>query len=270
MSLFCKKILLMFIMIFLFSSRLGAQDKIRLKNGGELPEKSLEDIFYFPLRVTNSYDPFGYPPLFIEGSAKSHFEDAETLVSVFPPSIWDPQSSGFNFRSKLPPSNFKTLSYQVMFSKDFDFVKGGKLPGFCGGTGSTGGDKGNGVKGFSVRPVWREKGRAVSYVYYVDQKEKWGDQFQWEGPQRQPTYFSRGDWQYVKIFVQVNDVGQKNGIVQSYLNDHLVFEKTDFKFRTVPSLFVDTLCFNTFFGGDDETWAPKKEQTLRIRHVMIE
>ena len=35
------------------------------------------------------------------------------------------------FRARLKPANEVLFSYSVMFDKDWDFVKGGKLPGIC-------------------------------------------------------------------------------------------------------------------------------------------
>ncbi|KAK4055400.1 hypothetical protein OIO90_003238 [Microbotryomycetes sp. JL221] len=58
------------------------------------------------------------------------------------------------------------ISYEVAFEKDFDFVKGGKLPGGYGGEqteGCTGGDQSAAC--FSLRLMWREKGAGEVYAY---------------------------------------------------------------------------------------------------------
>jgi hypothetical protein len=50
------------------------------------------------------------------------------------------------------------LSYYVRFSENFDFVKGGKLPGLFGGVGNSGGEIPDGTDGFSTRFMWRRNG----------------------------------------------------------------------------------------------------------------
>lgn len=52
------------------------------------------------------------------------------------------------------------LEYRLRFDEGFDFVKGGKLPGLCGGPDTiTGGDACDGTRGWSVRLMWRRNGR---------------------------------------------------------------------------------------------------------------
>ncbi len=61
-------------------------------------------------------------------------------------------------------SSFKTmmLSYEIAFDSNFDWVKGGKLPGLRGGlnsTGCSGGNQADGLSCFSSRLMWRTSGQ---------------------------------------------------------------------------------------------------------------
>lgn len=47
------------------------------------------------------------------------------------------------------------LRYWVSFPRDFDFVKGGKLPGLWDGSQISGGAASDGTNGFSTRLTWR-------------------------------------------------------------------------------------------------------------------
>ena len=68
-------------------------------------------------------------------------------------------AGGAQWRLRFEESfNKCTAEYQVMFPIGFDFVKGGKLPGLCGGTSPAGGKKSDGSDGFSARIMWRERG----------------------------------------------------------------------------------------------------------------
>lgn len=75
-------------------------------------------------------------------------------------SLWN-TTDGSTFQSML-------LTYEVAFDADFDFVKGGKLPGLRGGPdpdGCSGGSAANGSNCFSSRLMWRKAaaGEGTSY-----------------------------------------------------------------------------------------------------------
>ncbi len=56
-----------------------------------------------------------------------------------------------------------TFAYSVFFPSDFDWVKGGKLPGLYGGrTGCSGGDAADDC--FSTRLMWRTRGAGELYL----------------------------------------------------------------------------------------------------------
>ncbi|CCM01464.1 uncharacterized protein FIBRA_03518 [Fibroporia radiculosa] len=69
--------------------------------------------------------------------------------------LWNASNStGAQFTSML-------LTYEVAFDSDFDWVKGGKLPGLRGGAdayGCSGGQRANGSNCFSTRVMWRPEG----------------------------------------------------------------------------------------------------------------
>lgn len=57
------------------------------------------------------------------------------------------------------------VEYEVYFPSDFDFVKGGKLPGFHGGNLDCSGYSvvPNGKNCFSTRLMWRENGEVCAF-----------------------------------------------------------------------------------------------------------
>ena len=67
-----------------------------------------------------------------------------------------PEKNGAGWRFPIGRRETAELSYTVRFGKDFDWVKGGKLPGFCGGPENvSGGRPADGTNGFSARLMWR-------------------------------------------------------------------------------------------------------------------
>lgn len=148
------------------------------------------------------------------------------------------------------------LRYQVCFGEDFDFVKGGKLPGLCGGPETiTGGDKVNGLEGFSARVMWRKDGRGQAYVYHMHQKSKYGDEFDFPEGFR----FVPGEPTEIRLRVDMNKAGKRDGQLRIWANQQLVVERTDLQWRKGSTYGVDSILFNTFHGGGDAAWAPNRD-----------
>ena len=144
----------------------------------------------------------------------------------------------------------------MRFEEDFEFVKGGKLPGLCGGPKTiTGGDEVNGREGFSVRLMWRKDGRGQAYVYHMHQPSKYGDQFDFPDSFR----FKPGTIYEVKIRVEMNKAGKRDGQLQVQVNGETVVNRKDLQWRKSSTYGVDSILFNTFHGGNDSAWAPKRD-----------
>ena len=161
----------------------------------------------------------------------------------------------------------KPWRYLVRFEKDFDFVKGGKLPGLCGGPKTiTGGDKVTGEEGWSARIMWRKEGRGQAYVYHMNQPSKYGDEFDFPEAFR----FTPGQTMQLRIRVTMNTVGKRDGTLQVWVKpaddakETLVVDMTDMQWRSVASIGADSILFNTFHGGGDKSWAPTRDCHARF------
>jgi hypothetical protein len=145
------------------------------------------------------------------------------------------------------------LRYFVRFPSDFDFVKGGKLPGFYGGTNISGGHIPNGTDGFSTRFMWRTEGQGEVYVY-MPSSTKFGTSLG-----RGSFRFTPGKWHCVEQELSLNTPGQADGQVRVWLDSEAVFEQQQLFFRSVPDLRIEGVFFSTFFGGGDPSWAPPRD-----------
>lgn len=99
---------------------------------------------------TNSSASTSNPVLQVQYPAGS-FQDNNNGGAQFY-AMWN--SSGSPFQSML-------VTYEVAFDTDFDWVKGGKLPGLRGGpdpNNCSGGNQANGTNCFSSRVMWRKDG----------------------------------------------------------------------------------------------------------------
>lgn len=162
------------------------------------------------------------------------------------------------------PSDRIKLSYSLRFSRDFDFVKGGKLPGLYGGTGNSGGDIPNGRDGFSSRLMWRKNGIGEVYAYLPNSKKNGTSlgRGQWT--------FRPNTWHQIQQELQLNTPDRSDGSVRIWLDQKLVLEETGLRFRTTSKLKIDGIFFSTFFGGDDRSWSPPKDVFIDFANFSIE
>lgn len=148
------------------------------------------------------------------------------------------------------------LHYEVRFPADFEFAKGGKLPGLYAGKAPSGGDKVNGRSGWSLRLMWREDGAGELYEYVYNKKGKYG-----LSVGRGSFSFPRDRWVGIDLEVIVNDPDQRNGEARLWIDGRQVIEQDDIVFITKEGRAEEKgLMFSTFFGGSDKSWASPKDQ----------
>lgn len=151
------------------------------------------------------------------------------------------------------------LSFKVRFDSDFDFVKGGKLPGLCGSQCKTGGNIPSGDDGWSARHMWRTGGAAVQYLYFFGQPSTYGLDVPFDigGTQR---VFTPGQWTTIVQQVALNTMSSEgavaNGKVCSWFDGEKAACDSGYVFRTQDTMHIDKFYLSTFHGGDGTDWAP--------------
>lgn len=161
------------------------------------------------------------------------------------------------------------LTYEVFVPDDFNFVKGGKLPGIAGGTANVGGNKPDGKNGWSVRLMFKEDGIVCGYLYYVDMPGEFGEKkfLQVNG---QLIRLVKGDWNTIAIYVKMNHPSNSNGLLKIAVNGEIGLDSNSIRYRISEKLKIDQLLFSTFFGGDDSTWAPPQDEYLLFNNFKVD
>ncbi len=178
-----------------------------------------------------------------------------------------------------------TVEYKVRIDSDFDFKRGGKLPGFCGGSSPMGGR--NTDDGFSARVMWRDLGMVTQYVYYIekDESKQFGQDFIWTKAENKQIpitsdmwkkwdtlkthrddriYVTPGVWHTIKTYVKMNTPDKEDGKLVSWFDGEEVCNLT-LRFRKDASFGIDSFKFAVFFGGNDPTWAPDKDERIYFK-----
>jgi hypothetical protein len=168
-----------------------------------------------------------------------------------------PSAGGVAWNQPFAPTEEITLSYVLRFSPGFDWGKGGKLPGLGGGDKTTGGRAADGHNGFSVRPMWRADGKAEAYVYHAGQKGSYGDSFKLSADFRLPADEDIA----VTLRVKLNHPEKADGQLEltfATKSSRQSLRRDDLTWRKRPDLKATELLFETFHGGSDLSWAPRR------------
>ena len=148
-----------------------------------------------------------------------------------------------------------TLTFDVMFEEDFQWVKGGKLHGLGPKHSITGGNERR-PDGWSARMMWKQDGKLGTYLYDQDPKSKWGV------GKTGARAFRAGKWHKVIYKVKLNDPGKKNGVVSIEVDRKRITSSRAIELRGVDGdhTLINHFLFSTFHGGHDPSWAPKDKK----------
>ncbi|EGN97512.1 polysaccharide lyase family 14 protein [Serpula lacrymans var. lacrymans S7.3] len=186
------------------------------------------------------------------------------------------------------------FSYKVMFQPDWEWVKGGKLPGMYGGVGDlaykcSGGRQDDRCKCFNLRLMWRASGKGEIYAYMplnnintkqllaVPPKSVLNNDYG-ISVGKGPYTLSTGLWITIAQRVKLNTPGKTDGAhiiiaihysvqaefvigeVQLWMNGSCVLHVVGLVMREDAASHIKGMHFQTFFGGHSIDWASPKDQ----------
>jgi len=193
-------------------------------------------------------------------------------------------SNGGSFwRLKLPGGlTDVTFEYDIMFGDNFNFVRGGKLPGLGGGSCPGGGSKDK--NGFSARLMWRVvnfqndlyhlikdpyKAYLVQYIYYPERHESknWGEDIVYKYKNRR-IFVKSNKWYTITMNIKLAKDTRKKDSIMAWINGKKVLNKK-INLRKNKGYDVDEVMFSLFFGGNESSWATKKKEKIYFRKFVI-
>jgi len=166
--------------------------------------------------------------------------------------------------------------YYLRFGENWLPTDGGKLPGISGtyGVAGWGGRPVDGTDGWSARGTYQTvvpdgnplaRHSAIgNYVYHADMAGQYGDVDLWlDGC---AGILDKNRWYAVETFVQMNTPGVNDGVIRGWVDGRLAYERTDWRWRDVNTLFVEQIWMNFYHGGTD---VPPTDLHLYIDNVVI-
>lgn len=191
------------------------------------------------------------------------FNNSQCLRVTYVPTFEGSERLGYNPR--LPPAKEYSLNYDVFFESDFEWVRGGKLPGL-GPVNQTTGCRAHTLEGWSVREMWRQEGQPVFYVYDQDRSKECGEQTE------TGVHMSKEVWHSISLYVKVNDPAyEHNAEMELYLDGAMVsrIEGAQLRGEDGDHTLINRVLFHTFFGGSDSTWSPTGEVHSRFDNLAV-
>ena len=187
----------------------------------------------------------------------------------------DNWGSGWSWNVATPVDE-AFLRYYVKWDANFAFDQGGKTPGLMGWApgkqAGWGGRKVHGDDGFSCRVCWGRRGSLVMYTYHADMKDIYGDGFPTAIDGRKESLQS-GTWYCFEVHMKLNTPGTKagekgknDGLLELRVNGALVGRKDGIRFRDLPTMKIDNLFINAYFGG---TWTSPKDQYIYYDNIVL-
>lgn len=174
------------------------------------------------------------------------------------------------------PAKTMWVGYKIKFEEGFDFRKGGKLPGLCGGKAYSGGNKpASKGDGWSARIMWRQDGAIHQYMYYVEQAANYGDYWPWTDESSVSSRFIPGKWHTVITQIILNTIesgatnGNHDGVLRSWLDGEMVLEKTGLRLIDFEDQMIDIFYISTFHGGDNSDWKPLNDSYIRYDDFIV-
>ncbi|KAI7867427.1 hypothetical protein BDF14DRAFT_1803802 [Spinellus fusiger] len=172
------------------------------------------------------------------------------------------------------------LSYDLAFASNFEWVRGGKLPGLFGGHPTaecSGGDSADGSNCFSLRPMWRARGQGEMYAYILTSPQFCDSKKSIQCRNNYGASLSRGSmkfqvntWSKIEIFSQVNSPPtESNGVLRVWKDNQLIMNYEALNYRTVDALAFTSIYFNTFFGGNSQGFASNADTHTYFKNLQF-
>jgi hypothetical protein len=133
------------------------------------------------------------------------------------------------------------LSYSILLPANFEFHRGGVLPGIRGADLA-----GQSIDGFVARLAWRPDRSGGATLRVVT-----GEKTEHFLAERETFSFARGRWVKLELEAVLNTPNQADGILRAWVDGSLAIDRTDMTYRSKPGVAVSGVSADVFYGAED-------------------
>jgi hypothetical protein len=198
-------------------------------------------------RVKDAPAPLAMGVSLKKGSASPRWAGGTKGGMSYP---WEPRS--------LQSRTSACLAYHVLLPADFDFHRGGVLPGLAGTEAAEGGDS------FFARLVWRPAGRGGVTVRASD-----GASTNAGATESDAFDFPRGRWVKLEQEVVLNTPKKADGVLRLWVDGTLAVERTDIAYRRKREVTLASVAADVHYGAADSIGAAPKDTKVWISPFQV-
>jgi hypothetical protein len=177
-----------------------------------------------------------------------------------------PGGVGFQWRpAGLTTAKAACLSYSVWLPDDFDFKRGGTLPGLFGVAEDR---RGAERSAFAVRFMWRDAGAGellttlpVAGMTGYDQRTSTSDSDAFR--------LQTGRWRRLEQEVVLNTPEKKDGAIKVWADGRLVVDRKNVMLRETASGAFAGVQADAHYGGGDSSFIAPKDTMLRLTPFQL-
>ncbi len=151
------------------------------------------------------------------------------------------------------------LSYSVLLPADFQFARGGVLPGISGVDAAD-----PAPDGFVARIVWRDGGHGGASNRTTSAGETRA-----AAAEREAFLFPRGRWVKFEQEVVLNAPKRADGILRLWVDGKLTIDRTDINYRTKPAVAISGVAADVYYGFEDGAGAAPKDTKVSMTPFEI-
>jgi len=156
------------------------------------------------------------------------------------------------------------LTYNIFFEDGFDWGLGGKLPGLASIPEPHGLDGPTEDEGAIGIMMWQPNGKLKFYCYFhEDFTYQYG-----RGPVI-PTSLETGKWYNITVRLVNSSPWAKDGLMEIFIDGVLDMTWNNIQTREKSEMMLQTIFFNTFQGGGDDSYAPDNDGTMYIDGMEV-
>jgi hypothetical protein len=165
--------------------------------------------------------------------------------------------------TRMEQASAACLSYSVFLPTDFDFKRGGTLPGLYG---VADGGRTDDKVAFATRYMWRDGGKVEMLATLPNPN---GGDSRTVSMEQDAFRLPRGQWVKLDQEVLLNAAGRKDGAMRIWVDGNLVIDRKGMNLRDTDSVAFAGVQADVHYGGTDVSFQAPKDTRIQLTPFVV-